>query len=465
MVTYKSFYSMKKTALYILAAIAMIAVSCNDNIPVTGSINNAPVDQVVFDETLSSGLEVMLGSTVSLPEHISALPLDATNTAQRYESSDPSVADVSDQGILTALKVGECIITVYIGMDGINAEFPVTVVKPPYISITQLSFKAGENEYDIETGSVDMKKRLYIGSESLTEDANEPVMFSSSNEDVATIDSDGILTIHKLGETTVTAAAEVSDVQPATIDLKFFRWIEYERFPGDREGKAREIMGNTAAQWNGMPHTDGGWELTEFCWINDASKKDQWNSSDVQRNCYRYAMLDGRYIVNRTAASGSAGLPTASNGTAFVYQRPGGNSQSLETDGVYFIIDMKKSQAVNYFRTVNISNHGDDRAVFVTRISEIQGSNDNSAWETIATGIEGFNARSTPSHTAETVYPLESEKALFDNVKEYRYIKFILKQKDRCYGYFNNPSDANADRTGNAMQIAELYMGCKSYTE
>ena len=176
-------------------------------------------------------------------------------------------------------------------------------------------------------------------------------------------------------------------------------------------------------------------------------------------------MLDGRYIVSRSAASGSLGLPVASNGTAFVYQRPGGNKQSLETDGVYFIIDMKESHVVNYFRIVNISDFRDDRAVFVTRISEIQGSNDNSQWKTIATDLEGFNSRSTPTHTSETVYPLKSDKALFENTEQYRYIKFILKPKDRCYGYFNNPSDADADRTGNAMQIAELYMGCKAYSE
>ncbi|MCM1176854.1 MAG: Ig-like domain-containing protein [Clostridium sp.] len=457
---------MKRLTSYILAAIALIATGCNDNIPKAGSINNALVEHVVFDEALSEGLSITLGSTYSIAGHISAYPSDATNTAQRYESSNPAIADVSDQGILSALKTGDCIITVYIGTEGVNADFPVTVVKPPYISITQLSFRAGDTEYEIETGSVDMKKRLYIGSESLTEDANEPVLFSSSNEDVASIDANGILTIHKLGQTTVTASAEVSDVAPATIDLKFFKWVEYERFPGDRAGNEREIMGSSATSWNAMPHTDGGWVLSEFCWQKDASKKDAsgWNAGAGQRNAYRYAMLDNRYIVSRSGAANN--LPAATNGTAFCWNRPGGNQMSKETDGVYFIIDMGKSQPVSYFRTVNISDNADDRGVRVTRVSEIQGSNDGSSWTTLATGISDFNPRSTLTHESGTVYPLESLKATFDNDKPYRYIKFLLNMKDHCYGYYNNPADgSNADKDGNTMQIAELFMGYKAYSE
>ena len=60
---------------------------------------------------------------------------------------------------------------------------------------------------------------------------------------------------------------------------------------------------------------------------------------------------------------------------------------------------------------------------------------------------------------------MESEKAVFDNTESYRYIKFIMNAKDRCYGYFVNPTDENSDRDGNAIQIAELYMGGKIYTE
>lgn len=451
---------MKRITTYLLAALLLIASGCDDNIPKTGTVNNALVEQVVFDEVLSEGLVITVGSTCSLPEHISALPIDATNTAQRYESSDPSVADVSDSGILTANKIGECIITVYVGTDGICGEFPVEVTRMPYIHISSLRFNSSEEEYDIVTGTVNLKSSLYVGSESLTEDATEPVLFDSSDENVASIDANGILTIHSLGQTTVTASAEESAISPATIVIRIYKWIEYERFPGDRDGQQRTIMGTSASEWNALPHTDNGWEMTEFGWLNDASHKDGWANTG-QRNSYRYAMLDNRQIVARGGAANN--LPTATNGTAFCYQRPGGNQQAKETDGVYFIIDMKQPQVVTYFRTVNISDNADDRGIRLTRVSVIYGSNDSSTWTEIASGIEDWNPRIEANGT--TTYPLESQKAMFENGTAYRYIKFVMNPKDRCYGYFNNPSDTNSDRDGNAIQVAELYMGCKAYSE
>lgn len=446
---------MKRITTYIFAVAAILAVSCDNNIPKTGTINNALVEQVIFDDVLSAGLELMVGNTFKIPEHISALPIDATNTAQRYESSKPDIADVSDSGELVAKQIGECVITVYVGSDGICAEFPVKVVRKPYINISSLRFNMSETEYEITERTVNMKSLLYIGSSSETEDATEPVLFSSSDESVATVDANGVLTVKKLGETVITASAEESEVAPATITVKFYKWIEYERFPGDADGQSRAIM----SDWNAMPHDDGGWEMTEFGWLNDASQKDKWANTG-QRNSYRYAMLDGRRIVSRSGAAND--LPTATNGTAFCYQRPGGNKQSLEKDGVYIIIDMKKSQIVNYFRTVNISNNADDRGIRVTKVSEIQGSNDGSNWTTVAANLEGWNPRVFDGNTE---YRLESLKAMFDNDQAYRYMKFIMKKQDNCYGYFNNPGDANSDRDGNAIQIAELYMGCKAYSE
>lgn len=451
---------MKKISSIIIAVAAIFAAGCNDNIPKIGDYNSARVKEVVFDEVLTNGLDIDLGATFSLPSHISYLPADATNTAQRYDTSDDSVASISEQGVLTAAGVGNATVTVYIGTEGVFGEFEVRVTEPVGIAITSLKFNSESAEYEFSEASINLKRILRVGSASLTEEATERIVWTSSDESVATVDQSGLVTANKVGSVTITAAAAVSDVEPASIVLNFFRWVEYERFPGDLDGQPREIMGSSAAEWNALPHTDGGWDMVEFGWLEDASQKDKWNSTVVQRNPYRYAMIDGRKIENRSGAANN--LPTATNGTAFCWQRPGGKKQSVEKDGVYIIIDMKKSQRVQYFRTVNISDHADDRGVRVTRVSELQGSNDGSTWETIASGLEGWNPR---EFNGVTEYHLESLKATFDNDKDYRYIKFILKKQDRCYGYFVNPSDANSDRDGNAMQVAELYMGYKSYSE
>lgn len=459
---------MKKLSTYLLAAAVLIAAGCENNIPDTGSVNNAPVSEVVLDEALAAGIEIQRGATYSVPEHISYLPIDATNTAQYYTSSDESIASITPEGILTGVNVGSCSITVRIGNaeSDVMATFDVTVKEPDYIAIASLRFTNENPEYDIDGGTVDINNILYVGSADEVEYATETILFTSSDESVATIDEDGIITIHKLGQTTITAAAEFSNVTPAVVTVKFYRMVEYSRFPGDGDGNgdgvndgvARKIMGSSADQWNALPHEDGGWELIESDWLG-GGHKDQL-SNPGQRNSYRYGMLDNRRIISRGGAAND--LPTATNGTAFCWQRPGGNKQSLESDGFYFVIDMKVSQPVNYFRLVNISDHADDRGIRVTRVSEIQGSNDNSQWTTLATGIEGFNSR---GEAEPYVYRMESDKAEFDNTKSYRYIKFIMNAKDRCYGYFVNPSDPNSDRDGNAIQIAELYMGAKVYSE
>lgn len=461
---------MKRMKSYLLVFAALVAAGCDNNIPETGTVNNAAVSEILLDETLQAGIEVQRGATFSLPEHISYLPIDATNTAQFYESSDDTRASVSPEGIVTGLQVGECTVTVRIGgaSSEVMATFNVSVVEPEYIAIASLSFSVSNAEYDIDGGTVNLNSILYVGSVDEVEYATEKVLFESSDPDVATVDDNGILTINKLGQVKITASAEFSEVTPAMVTLDFYRWVEYSRFPGDGDGNgdgvndgvARQIMGASSAEWDKMPHDDGGWELIAFDWL-EGGHSDGWNSTVGQRNTYRYAMLDNRRIVSRSGAANN--LPTATNGTAFCWQRPGGKKQTLETDGVYFVIDMKTSQPVNYFRTVNISDDPDDRGIRVTRVSEIQGSNDNSDWTTLAEGVEGFNAKVTVDGT--DTYPTESQKAVFDNTESYRYIKFIMKPKDRCYGYFADASSENSDRDGNAIQIAELYMGYKQYTE
>ena len=460
---------MKKLSTYFLAAAVLFAAGCDSNIPETGTINNARVEQVVLDEILTNGVALYEGETLSLPELISALPIDATNTAQIYMSSNESVATVSDEGVLTAIKEGKCVITVYIGEDGVSAEFTVNVSPVPAVVITSLQFSRDNAEYTFQI-SANLVNSLAIEPMDYT----ESLKFTSTDEEVATVTEDGQLNIVGIGETTI--KVEVKGREPGnvltdemTISVPS---IEYARFPGDGDGStypgtAREIMGTSAEQWDAIPHSDGGWEMIKIGRIDNGTESDySWNATIGQRNCYRYAMLDNRRIVARDGAANN--LPTATNGTAFCWKRTddGGNNNSAEDHDVYFVIDMKQSQVVNYFRTVHISNNGDDRGVAVTKVSHIYGSNDNSSWTEIATDVTGFYTRSGAGTTEDPyVYPLESDKAMFENETAYRYIKFVFDKQDHCYGFYANPGDAQADRTGGTIQIAELYMGCKAYSE
>lgn len=58
----------------------------------------------------------------------------ATNTEESYESSVPMIASVSDEGIVTAIAVGETTITVTV--DGKSARFSLTVEKVAVETVT-----------------------------------------------------------------------------------------------------------------------------------------------------------------------------------------------------------------------------------------------------------------------------------------------------------------------------------------
>ena len=58
---------MKKIIKFMMAALPLFTVACNDNTPAPGTVNNAKVENVIFDETLTDVLEIVVGKTFSVP--------------------------------------------------------------------------------------------------------------------------------------------------------------------------------------------------------------------------------------------------------------------------------------------------------------------------------------------------------------------------------------------------------------
>ncbi len=387
---------MKKIASYILAAAAFIAVSCDNNIPKTGTINNALVEEVVFDASIQNGMTIYVGQTFSIPEHVSFLPIDATNVAQYYESSDPSVADVSDSGVLTAKKIGNCDIIVYVGKDGVCGEFHVNVEPVPDIQITDIILIL-ENEYKIIEGTsmtIDLKRRVSVSPDDYT----EQIVWSVSPETVATVDEDGILTISGFGKATVTAAAKNHP------DVKASREIEVS--------KLVEI------------------EYDRSSWTMTCSQNPLPNLSN--RNNSLTAMLDGK------------------DNTVFCITRPGKNSggvnlSSVDKDNyeISFVIDMKQSQPFNYFSITHLSTSGPDFGTRLCGFTEISGSNDGENFTVISSNVDFTDKSAVVENPSTGKIAISSSN--------YRYVKFMMKGTS-CY----DPSGKN---NGNTCQIKEFYLG------
>ena len=139
-----------------------------------------------------SGLEIRKGEEADLT--VKVLPSDATNKAYTIVSSDPQTVFVDDRGHLVALRGGSATITVTAEDNGKKGICHVTVMEP----VTGVSLEKDED-------TVYVGDKLVIGSEISPSDAtNKTLTWSSSDPRVASVNSEGIITVLKSGEAIIT---------------------------------------------------------------------------------------------------------------------------------------------------------------------------------------------------------------------------------------------------------------------
>ena len=152
---------------------------------------------------------------------------DATGVKLAYESSDEAVATVDENGMVTAVADGECVITAYVVSS--EEETPVdtevtdatadTEVLDPNFAILMEDLKA-ETKVTVTTkvdavtlsqneGILNVGKSVTLTATVTSEEiaADTTVTWSSSDEAVATVDSNGKVTAIATGNATITATA------------------------------------------------------------------------------------------------------------------------------------------------------------------------------------------------------------------------------------------------------------------
>lgn len=186
------------------------SVEAEVSVTVTTSATGVSIDKESV--ALKKGETAALTATVA--------PEDASDKAVVWSSSDETVATVDAQGVVTAVKTGTATLTAS-HASGLSATCEVTVTTPAE-SITvdkeAIALRKGETAALVAT----------VGPE----DADDKtVTWSSSDEAVATVDAEGVVTAVKSGTATITAAdveghtasCEVSVTSPAagvTLDLE-----------------------------------------------------------------------------------------------------------------------------------------------------------------------------------------------------------------------------------------------------
>ncbi len=211
-------------------------------------------------------------------------PADAAVPAVEWTSSDPEVANVDDNGNVTAFSIGTARITATAADgSGISAYCEITVeailVEAIDLSSQSLNIQVGES--------------VSLTAIVLPEDATDKaVIWSSSDESVATVDANGKVTALALGNATITASCGEATATCAVTVVA----TEVESIQIDQEDMTVRL-GEMS-------------QLTVTVYPDDATdKRVEWSSSDTD-----VATVDNDGNVTATGIGTTEIIATANNG-------------------------------------------------------------------------------------------------------------------------------------------------------
>ena len=155
-------------------------------------IVSVPVESVTLDKeaaTLETGETLALKATVR--------PENAGNKAITWSSSAENVASVDENGLVTAKAAGEAVITV-VTADGYKEASCTVTVTAPVVPVTKVTLN--KSELALEVGGAEKLSATIEPGDA----TDKSISWKSSDESVAVVDKNGVVTALKAGTTTVT---------------------------------------------------------------------------------------------------------------------------------------------------------------------------------------------------------------------------------------------------------------------
>lgn len=179
---------MKKLLALILLATLFVSCSSNDDDePEQPKITSIKIENL--------GQEVYIGGEYQLK--VTHTPADLTAPAYTWESSNPDIATIDNNGKLKALKEGQT--TIKITTSSLNLTSSLTVSVLP---IQATSIKLDKQTNEITTGE-SFTLTYKIEPENTT---NKSVSWKTSDENIATVSKDGLVTAVSDGDVTITVS-------------------------------------------------------------------------------------------------------------------------------------------------------------------------------------------------------------------------------------------------------------------
>lgn len=156
-------------------------------------LEDTKVESVSIEEDI---VELKTNETYQFEAKI--MPQNATNKSVTWESSNPSVGTIDANGEFSAHAVGETIVTVKTNDGNYQDSCLVRVEYAPVIGVTGVSFVKNE-----VTLNINQKEKLQVSvfPENAT---NKKCTFTSSNENIVTVNALGEMTAKARGEANIT---------------------------------------------------------------------------------------------------------------------------------------------------------------------------------------------------------------------------------------------------------------------
>ncbi len=163
------------------------------------TVSDAPAVMSVTVDPATADLE--LGATLQLA--VAVVAAGGADDGVTWASSDETVTTVDENGLVTAIAAGAATITATSDFDDtVSGSAEITVLAPAVLSVdvapTEATLDVGDTEQLTATVTV------HSG-------ASDAISWTSSDEDIATVDADGLVTAVAPGTATITAISDFDD--------------------------------------------------------------------------------------------------------------------------------------------------------------------------------------------------------------------------------------------------------------
>ena len=253
--------------------------------------NYVKVQSLVFEDDYKNSV-IGLGNSRQL--QVTVLPENANVKAVNWKSSDPSIASVTKDGVVTALKEGFVTITA-ISVDNpeVTAECSV---EAKYYHAESVQINEPEELVRIEE-----TKTGQLTARVLPELASQKVNWKSVYTSIATVDNNGVITGVKSGSVQIIAMAADDETKTDSYTVEIFKYPVTSIQIMDEEGNDIPENGLTV-------FVDGSAKLTAAVNEEATHKEYTWSSGDEN-----IAAVDSNGIVTGINGGSTTITATASD--------------------------------------------------------------------------------------------------------------------------------------------------------